>query len=155
MRAPLTPNATKPFSRLQWNHLGHFAFVHYLTPLLVKTARDNPPSSSVRIVNLASLGHKLMNKPDFSSIEGANKSYGSTWKRYGQAKLANILFTTELQERFKGENIKVRLFRASPSHSSIDSHVLDDTSDRSTRRTQVSSTPSWREDPPLPTERSL
>ncbi|GAA5961037.1 hypothetical protein JCM3765_006510 [Sporobolomyces pararoseus] len=90
-----------------WNHLGHFAFIEYLRPLLVKTARANPPSSSVRIVSLSSLGHKMMNKPDFSSIDGANKTYGSTWKRYGQAKLANILFASELQERLNGENIKV------------------------------------------------
>lgn len=90
-----------------WNHLGHFAFIHHLRPLLVKTARENPPTSSVRIVSLSSLGHKLLNKPDFSSIETANKSYGSTWKRYGQAKLANILFANELQEQLKGENIKV------------------------------------------------
>lgn len=95
-------------SSSQWNHLGHFAFIQYLLPLLTKTARENPsPATSVRIVNLASLGHKLMNKPDFSSIDGANKDYGSTWKRYGQSKLGNILFTSELQERLKGENIKV------------------------------------------------
>ncbi|GAA5938414.1 uncharacterized protein JCM15063_000729 [Sporobolomyces koalae] len=90
-----------------WNHLGHFAFVHYLEPLLLKTARENPPGQSVRVVNLASLGHKLMTKPDFGSIDAANKSYGSTWKRYGQAKLANILYTHELQERWQQENIKV------------------------------------------------
>ncbi|GAA6019433.1 hypothetical protein JCM11491_004826 [Sporobolomyces phaffii] len=89
-----------------WNHLGHFAFIHYLLPLLVKTARENPPTSSVRIVNLSSLGHKLMNKPDFTSIETANQTYGSTWRRYGQSKLSNVLFTTELQERLKDENIK-------------------------------------------------
>jgi NAD(P)-dependent dehydrogenase (short-subunit alcohol dehydrogenase family) len=59
-----------------------------------------------------------MNKPDFSSIESANKSYGSTWKRYGQGKLANILFTSELQEKLKGENIKVSL-RVSPSSSTL------------------------------------
>lgn len=98
--------------------MGHFAFVQHLLPIMTKTARSKPPHESVRIVNLASLGHKLMNKPDFSSIGGGdgegkegggvNQSYGSTWKRYGQAKLANILFTTELQERLKGENIKVR-----------------------------------------------
>ncbi|GAA6062952.1 hypothetical protein JCM10212_005342 [Sporobolomyces blumeae] len=96
-----------------WNHLGHFAFVHYLRPLLVKTARSNlaattdATASSVRIVNVASLGHKLMNKPDFASIDKANQSYGSTWRRYGQAKLANILFSVELQDQLKDENIKV------------------------------------------------
>ncbi|GAA5898517.1 uncharacterized protein JCM6883_003340 [Sporobolomyces salmoneus] len=90
-----------------WNHLGHFAFIHYLEPLLLKTARSNPPSTSVRVVNLSSLGHKMMNKPDFSSMDAANQTYGSTWKRYGQAKLACILDAVERQERWKGENIAV------------------------------------------------
>ncbi|GAA5892879.1 hypothetical protein JCM5296_006031 [Sporobolomyces johnsonii] len=86
-----------------WNHLGHFALVHHLLPLLVKTSKE----SSVRIVNVSSLGHTFSPKPDFSSMDGANGEFGSTWRRYGQAKLANILFSVGLQERVKGENIRV------------------------------------------------
>ncbi|GAA5976459.1 hypothetical protein JCM5350_001695 [Sporobolomyces pararoseus] len=90
-----------------WNHLGHFAFVHHLLPLLKKTAQSSGPIS-VRIVNVASLGHTFAPKnPDFSSIEGVNQEYGSTWRRYGMSKLANVLFSVALQERLKGENIKV------------------------------------------------
>ncbi|GAA5922433.1 hypothetical protein JCM1841_004907 [Sporobolomyces salmonicolor] len=87
-----------------WNHLGHFALIHHLLPLLVRTSKE----SSVRIVNVSSLGHTFSPQPDFSSMNGANGEFGSTWRRYGQAKLANILFSVGLQERVKGENIRVR-----------------------------------------------
>ncbi|GAA5954220.1 hypothetical protein JCM21900_006967 [Sporobolomyces salmonicolor] len=86
-----------------WNHLGHFALIHHLLPLLVRTSKE----SSVRIVNVSSLGHTFSPQPDFSSMNGANGEFGSTWRRYGQAKLANILFSVGLQERVKGENIRV------------------------------------------------
>jgi len=90
-----------------WNHLGHFALIHYLLPLLKKTAQQSG-STSVRIVNVSSLGHTFCpSNPDFSSIEGANKDYGSTWSRYGLSKAANILFTIALQDRLKNDNIKV------------------------------------------------
>ncbi|GAA6019430.1 hypothetical protein JCM11491_004825 [Sporobolomyces phaffii] len=90
-----------------WNHLGHFALVHYLLPLLKKTAQNSGPTS-VRIVNVASLGHTFApGSIDFSSIDGVNKEYGSTWKRYGLSKLSNVLFSVALQERLQGENIKV------------------------------------------------
>lgn len=39
-----------------WNHLGHFALVDQLLPLMKKTARE--PGSRVRIVNVASLGKR-------------------------------------------------------------------------------------------------
>ncbi|GAA5937926.1 hypothetical protein JCM10213_001935 [Rhodosporidiobolus nylandii] len=88
-----------------WNHLGHFALVHHLLPLLIQTSKL--PHSSVRVVNVSSLGHALTSRPDFSSLEGVNKRMLTTWHRYGMSKLANILFTVELQERLKGENIRV------------------------------------------------
>lgn len=108
------PSATNPREHLslmsckiQWNHLGHFAFIHYLLPLLKRTAQQSG-STSVRIVNVSSLGHTFCpSNPDFSSIEGANKEYGSTWSRYGLSKAANILFTIALQDRLKNDNIKV------------------------------------------------
>lgn len=102
-----TRSSSTLLSTLQWNHLGHFAFIHYLLPLLKNTAQQSG-STSVRIVNVSSLGHTFCpSNPDFSSIEGANKDYGSTWSRYGLSKAANILFTIALQDRLKNDNIKV------------------------------------------------
>ncbi|GAA5884596.1 hypothetical protein JCM6882_005313 [Rhodosporidiobolus microsporus] len=88
-----------------WNHLGHFALIHPLIPLLEKTA--DLPNASVRIVSLSSKGHELSPKPDFSSLEGANQQMKGTWARYGQSKLANILFAVGLQEHLNKPNIHV------------------------------------------------
>ncbi|GAA6002241.1 hypothetical protein JCM10207_003142 [Rhodosporidiobolus poonsookiae] len=88
-----------------WNHLGHFALVHPLMPLLEKTAEE--PGARVRVVSVSSKGHEMSPKPDFSSLEGVNKEMKSTWSRYGQSKLANVLFAVGLQERLKGDNIRV------------------------------------------------
>jgi NAD(P)-dependent dehydrogenase (short-subunit alcohol dehydrogenase family) len=82
------------------NHIGHFFFTAQLLPLLRSTAVK--PHSDVRIVNLTSEGHKLAPRdvgfvPD--ACETDMKDY-STWTRYGQSKLANILFTNELARRY-------------------------------------------------------
>ncbi|GAA5882013.1 hypothetical protein JCM3774_003243 [Rhodotorula dairenensis] len=87
------------------NHTGHFALTKYLLPLLTKTSKL--PGSSVRIVNVSSMGHKFSPKPDFSSLEAVNRPLKSTWERYGQSKLANILFSVALQDRLKDEKIYV------------------------------------------------
>ncbi|GAA5938419.1 uncharacterized protein JCM15063_000730 [Sporobolomyces koalae] len=90
-----------------WNHLGHFALIQHLLPLLKQTAQKLP-NASVRIVNVSSKAHEMApTKPDFSSVESVNGQYGSTWKRYGMSKLSNALFTVALQERLKDENIAV------------------------------------------------
>ncbi|GAA5824763.1 hypothetical protein JCM3770_007147 [Rhodotorula araucariae] len=88
-----------------WNHLGHFALVQPLIPLLKKTAKE--PGASVRVVSVASMGHQMSPKPDFTSLEGVNRKMASTWVRYGQSKLANVLFAVALQERLQGDNIRV------------------------------------------------
>ncbi|GAA6038904.1 hypothetical protein JCM8097_000566 [Rhodosporidiobolus ruineniae] len=88
-----------------YNHLGHFALLHHLLPLLKETAKK--PGASVRVVSVSSTGHILCNKPDFSSLEAVNRKMGNTWARYGQSKLANILFAVALAERCKDDNIRV------------------------------------------------
>ncbi|WAR59613.1 hypothetical protein PtB15_11B253 [Puccinia triticina] len=86
------------------NATGHYALTIPLLPVLRKTAEA--PGSAVRIVNLASIAHRAAaSKPDFSSLEALNRSYSSTWIRYGNSKLANILFNSELQRRLEGTNI--------------------------------------------------
>lgn len=79
------------------NHLGHFHLTRLLLPTLQKSGTAELPS---RVINLSSMGNWLFAPPEgikFDDING-NKSY-DPWERYGQSKLANILFTRELQRR--------------------------------------------------------
>ncbi|KAF2177174.1 NAD(P)-binding protein, partial [Zopfia rhizophila CBS 207.26] len=79
------------------NHMGHALFTKLLMPILLATAEQ--PDSDVRIVNLTSMGHILA--PSGGLIfdqEALGKK--STWARYGQSKLSNILFTRELAQRY-------------------------------------------------------
>ena len=71
------------------NHLGHFA----LTGLLLERLMQTP---GARIVTTSSTAHKIghMNFDDLQS----EQSY-SRVRAYGQSKLANLLFTYELQRR--------------------------------------------------------
>jgi len=71
------------------NHLGHFALASALLPLL-KAA--NAP----RVVVVGSLAHRRADI-DFDDLQ-AERSYRRI-KAYGQSKLANLLFMTELQRR--------------------------------------------------------
>ncbi|MYH62447.1 MAG: SDR family NAD(P)-dependent oxidoreductase [Caldilineaceae bacterium SB0675_bin_29] len=69
------------------NHLGHFALTGALLPLLLKT-----PAS--RIVNVSSMAHRN-GRMNFSDLHGQRKY--SPFGAYSQSKLANLLFTLELQ----------------------------------------------------------
>ena len=71
------------------NHLGHFALTGLLLPLIKKTP-------GARIVTVSSNLHKtgVMN---FDDLMGGVKY--KAWAAYGQSKLANLLFTSELQRR--------------------------------------------------------
>lgn len=71
------------------NHLGHFA----LTGLLLPKLRATPRS---RIVTVSSTAHKA-GKIDFEDVH-ATSGY-SRQGRYSMSKLANLLFTHELQRR--------------------------------------------------------
>ncbi len=77
------------------NHLGYFLLTRELLPLL----RASAPA---RIVNVASTAH-LRGRMDWDDLNG-ERGY-STWKAYGQSKLANILFTRELARRLAGSGI--------------------------------------------------
>ncbi|KAI8854205.1 hypothetical protein BC829DRAFT_426844 [Chytridium lagenaria] len=89
--------------QLAANHFGHFYLTTLLIPILEKTALTS--ESSVRIVNLSSIGHTLA-KPIGIDFEGCNKAENySAWAGYGQGKLANILFAKELQRRFNERGI--------------------------------------------------
>jgi NAD(P)-dependent dehydrogenase (short-subunit alcohol dehydrogenase family) len=74
------------------NHLGHFALTGLLLPSLMKR-----PNS--RIVNVSSMGH-IPGKIRLDDLMCDRRRY-SRWGAYFQSKLANILFTNELERRLR------------------------------------------------------
>ena len=91
-----TPHeTTKDGFELQFgtNHLGHFALTGLLIDRLVAT-----PGS--RIVTVSSVGHRFARGIRFEDLQW-ERGY-SRVGAYGQAKLANLMFTYELQRRLTG-----------------------------------------------------
>ena len=92
----LTPKqATGDGFELQFgtNHLGPFA----LTGLLLEQMLPVPGS---RVVTVSSLAHRIGARINFGDLQG-ERSY-SRVAAYGQSKLANLMFTYELQRRLSG-----------------------------------------------------
>ncbi|KAA1431687.1 SDR family NAD(P)-dependent oxidoreductase [Mycolicibacter arupensis] len=88
-----TPKSTtKDGFELQFgtNHLGHFAFTGLLLDRML-------PVEGSRIVTVSSIGHRIRADIHFDDLQW-ERSY-SRVAAYGQAKLANLLFTYELQRR--------------------------------------------------------
>lgn len=75
------------------NHIGHFLLVNGLLPSLRDTGR---------VVVVSSSAHRAAPSGgiEFDNLDGA-KGYTS-YRAYGQSKLANILFAKELSRRFVG-----------------------------------------------------
>ena len=91
-------------SQLGTNHLGHFALTGLLLPALVARPRS-------RVVTVSSAAHR-MGRMDFDDLQGARR-YGA-WRAYGQSKLANLLFTAELDRRLATAGTGVRAMAAHP-----------------------------------------
>jgi NAD(P)-dependent dehydrogenase (short-subunit alcohol dehydrogenase family) len=74
------------------NHLGHFALTGLLLNVLLRTRGS-------RVVNVSSSGHR-MGRMDFENLMFAAGHEYSPMRAYGRSKLANLLFTYELQRRY-------------------------------------------------------
>ncbi|MGA9872608.1 MAG: SDR family NAD(P)-dependent oxidoreductase [Rhodococcus sp. (in: high G+C Gram-positive bacteria)] len=72
------------------NHLGHFALTGLLLDRLL-------PVAGSRVVVVSSTGHRIRAAIHFDDLQW-ERSYSRT-AAYGQSKLANLLFTYELQRR--------------------------------------------------------
>jgi len=86
------------------NHLGHFALTGLLLPALV--ARPHS-----RVVTVSSQAHRF-GRMNFDDLMGARR-YNS-WRAYGQSKLANLLFTSELQRRVDLAGMSITACAAHP-----------------------------------------
>ena len=85
------------------NHLGHFA----LTGLLLARITD-------RVVNVSSTAHRMgrIRLDDLNWERGYRR-----WPAYGQSKLANLLFTSELQRRLAAARSRVRALAVHPGYA--------------------------------------
>ena len=87
------------------NHLGHFALTGLLLPALVAIPHS-------RIVNVSSGAHRMVPRINIDDLTGEN-GY-SKGGAYGQSKLANLLFTLELQRRLEADDLTVTCSAAHP-----------------------------------------
>ena len=105
MAPPLTRTAEGFELQFGTNHLGHFA----LTNLLLDHVTG-------RVVTVSSTGHR-MGRIDFDDLNWERKPYRA-WRAYGQSKLANLLFTAELQRRLSAAGSAVLATAAHPGYAS-------------------------------------
>jgi len=104
MIPPLTRTADGFELQFGTNHLGHFA----LTNLLLEQITG-------RVVSVASGAHKA-GRIDFDDLNWERKSYKAV-SAYGQSKLANLLFTSELQRRLSAAGSDVIATAAHPGYA--------------------------------------
>lgn len=104
MAVPLSRTADGFESQIGTNHLGHFA----LTNLLL-------PKVSDRVVTVSSLMHWI-GVISLRDLNWKSRPY-SAWLAYGQSKLANLMFTSELQRRLSASGSQVRAVAAHPGYS--------------------------------------
>lgn len=83
--------------------------VNHLAPFLLTTLlMDTLVASRATVINTASAANKIMAKFDINDLD-AEKKYSAS-AAYGNAKLANILFTKELQRRYGDHGISAAAF---------------------------------------------
>jgi NAD(P)-dependent dehydrogenase (short-subunit alcohol dehydrogenase family) len=91
-------------SQIGTNHLGHFALTNLLLPKI--TDRVVTVSSGMHLIGYISL----------KDLNWKSRPYFA-WPAYGQSKLANLLFTKELQRRLKAAGSAVKAYAAHPGYS--------------------------------------
>jgi len=111
MATPYALTADGFESQVGTNHLGHFALTNLLLPKL-----------SDRVVTVSSMLH-YMGRIDLDDLNWKSRRY-SAWPAYGQSKLANLLFTSELQQRLNAAGSPLRALAAHPgySHTNLQGH---------------------------------
>jgi NAD(P)-dependent dehydrogenase (short-subunit alcohol dehydrogenase family) len=91
-------------SQIGTNHLGHFALTNLLLPKLTD-----------RVVTVSSPAHRV-GHISRNDLNWKSRRY-SAWLAYAQSKLANLLFTSELQRRLTAVGSPVRALAAHPGFS--------------------------------------
>ena len=117
MAVPFATTADGFETQMGTNHLGHFAFAGLL--------KDRVRS---RIVTVSSQAHRMGNFGD-SSIEtlrefSLGKRPYKPWGAYGNSKLANLLFTFELERRARAKNWPIHAYAVHPGYSNTNLQLV-------------------------------
>jgi len=107
MAIPLRRTAQGFEMQLGTNHLGHFALTGLLLDLLLA-------APDARVVTVSSSAHRI-GRIDFDDLQ-SERSYGP-WRAYGQSKLANLLFSFELQRRLARRGARAIAAAAHPGYA--------------------------------------
>lgn len=91
------------------NHLGPFALTGLLLPHLVA-------SGAGRVVNTASLAHRLTPRAPLGDPRRPTRPY-LRWIAYSESKLADLLFTFELDRRLSAHDLPVTALAAHPGYA--------------------------------------
>jgi NAD(P)-dependent dehydrogenase (short-subunit alcohol dehydrogenase family) len=98
-----TRNLTEDGIELTWavNHLAAFL----LTTLLLDRLEESAPARIITTSSDAHIGARI----PFENLD-AGHGYGRGFRRYGETKLANILFTVELARRIDGTGVTANCY---------------------------------------------
>jgi len=105
MAVPYALTADGFESQIGTNHLGHFALTNLLLPKLTD-----------RVVTVSSMMH-LIGYISLKDLNWKSRPY-LAWPAYGQSKLANLLFTSELQRRLDQAGKPLKAHASHPGYSS-------------------------------------
>ena len=111
MAPPLQRTADGFEMQLGVNHLGHFALVGLLLPALLA-------ADGARVVTVSSGAHKV-GRIDLTDLNWDRERY-EKWPAYGRSKLANLLFTSELQRRLEAAPADAVSVAAHPGYAATD-----------------------------------
>lgn len=98
--------------QLATNHLGPFLLTGLLLPSLVA-------SDDGRVVTVSSQMHRLTRSMPLDDPRVPERRY-SPWLAYSRSKLANLLFTFELDRRAREAGLPVKALAAHPGYSATD-----------------------------------
>jgi NAD(P)-dependent dehydrogenase (short-subunit alcohol dehydrogenase family) len=108
MAVPYQATADGFEMQLGTNHLGHFALTGLLLPALHR-------APAPRVVSVSSQAHRI-GKIRFDDLMGERRY--RRWRQYGQSKLANLLFTSELGRRAAAAGSPLVAAAAHPGYAS-------------------------------------
>ena len=104
MAVPFAQTADGFESQIGTNHLGHFALTNLLLPKITD-----------RVVTVSSMMH-LLGYISLKDLNWKSRPY-LAWPAYCQSKLANLLFTSELQRRLDAVGSPIHAQTAHPGYS--------------------------------------